>query len=182
MARSRALSSRGLSRLPPRRKISWEDGPGGTGLQTQIASSVSLLVSTGTGILVDGLTLVRLRGQLTMSMAISSASGQSLTGAFGLAVIREEAFSDVGVTAVPTPITEQDWNGWIYWAPIQLISSGTAPAVDSEPTTVMKQIVDTKAMRKLDLGDVIYGAIEVVEGGVITVDWAFDSRILLKLP
>jgi len=45
-----------------------------------------------------------------------------------------------------------------------------------------RAVVDTKAMRKLDLGDVIFAVAQVTELGAATMRVFFDSRLLVMLP
>ena len=177
----RVHSSRGLSR-PPRRKSSWEDGPGiGTAAQTPITASVSQVLNGGQQVLVDGLTLVRLRGQYRIQIVSSAAISEHLVGAIGIGVVNSEAFA-VGAAAMLMPVTERSWNGWIYWSPIQLATLSANVATDREGFYSQTIPIDTKAMRKLDIGDTIYAAVEFSESGTIVANHFMDSRMLLKLP
>ena len=131
----------------------------------------------------DGLTLLRLRGEATFSLITVAAAVSGFQCAFGIGIVRDVAFATGGVTAVPTPIDDQDWDGWIFWDRFNLVSiTGTiSDGVNSKAATY-RMPIDTKAMRKLDLGDVIYGVLQVQELGVSVANWWFDSRVLLALP
>ena len=182
MARSRALSRGGLIRGSVRRKSSWEEGPGSQTVLTTTASAAAV-VGSGLQLLVDGLTLVRLRGQFTSFLSIAGAAGDNFVGAFGVGIATDQAFA-IGVSALKIPITDQDWDGWLYWQAIQLIAAEPTEQFGNAGTASMVVQVDSKAMRKVNLGDTVYGVIEVVEGGGggSTILSFFDSRLLFKLP
>jgi len=82
---------------------------------------------------------------------------------------------------MPTPLAEQDWDGWLYWTPLS-IHNAVASGTEVSRGFSQSVIVDSKAMRKLDEGDVIYATSEVVEVGTATADLFFDCRVLLALP
>ena len=172
--------SSGFSRAP-RRKKSWEAGPGQLAVQSAIAANGSSLVVSGAQATVDGLTLLRLRGTLTLTLQIITSAIDGFAGAFGIGIVTLPAFT-AGEASVPTPITEQDWDGWLYWTAFSM--KGNAAGIGDAANAVNAQQiidVDTKAMRKLRLNDVIYGAIEVAETGTAQLGWHFDSRALIAL-
>jgi hypothetical protein len=108
--------------------------------------------------------------------------GDTLIGAVGIGVAEEQAFA-IGQTAMPSPISEQDWDGWIYWHPLVLGSMATTMQNGNAGYSVVRMPIDSRAMRKLDLGDTIFCSIEFgAKFGTITVDSYFDSRCLFKLP
>ena len=172
--------SSGFNRVSaPRRRKGWEGGPGGTALQG-VGSSSSVILGLGAELLLDGTTLLRLRGQVNVNLGTGAVLGDGFQGAFGIGIVQASAFA-IGVTAVPTPLTEQDWDGWIFWSTLSVHTGDVSePARSPQSTQVID--VDTKAMRKLDLQDTLYGVIEVVEIGTATMDVFFDSRLLLALP
>ena len=82
---------------------------------TTRSSSGSAFLGSGVTPVVSGLTLVRTRGQLFATLAVSSAAGDGYTGVWGIGKVTAAAFA-AGLTAIPTPITEADWDGWLYWS------------------------------------------------------------------
>ena len=46
-----------------------------------------------------------------LSAATSALDG--FNGAFGIGLVTRQALA-VGVSAVPTPLDEEDWDGWLY--------------------------------------------------------------------
>ena len=66
----------------PRRLTAWEDGPGGV--------SATALSATGSGFLgnavvanLDGITAIRIRGQLDIIGTLATAAGDGFQGALG---------------------------------------------------------------------------------------------------
>jgi len=87
----------------------------------------------------------------------------------------------VGVTAVPDPIADMDWDGWMYHRFFDV--HGAAGTFDAtEPQASIQFEVDSKAMRKIPLNETLVAVLEVVEQGASTGTAWFDSRILVKLP
>ena len=165
-----------------RRLTSWEEGPGDTPVNN-ITATGSIFLGQALTPTVDGLTLVRLRGRLSAVMTGTSSIAGGVTGAFGIGVATLAAVT-AGITSVPTPITEQAWDGWLYWMPFQL-HTVTATIGDAVNAAVVRMDweIDSKAMRKLKEEDAIYAVIETsVELGSSNTQVFFDSRILLKLP
>ena len=88
-----------------------------------------------------------------------------------------------GAASVPTPITEQESENWLYWrafsckAPFPF-SAGADPAGNRSADIEFE--VDSKAMRKFPAEMGIYSIIETVEAGTATINFQFDSRVLTK--
>ena len=176
MARSRSVSFPGRTR----RRVGWDDGTGGVPAQAVTGSTVAF-VGNAVSVLTDGTTLVRTRGQLDVFLAGYSAAGDGYQGAFGIGVTTLAAVT-VGITAVPTPITEQTWDGWLYWTPIS-VHGGEATAGDKDfGPAHQRTIVDSKAMRKLKEDQSLFAVWEVTEIGTATAHIFWDSRCLYKLP
>ena len=81
-----------------------------------------------------------------------------------------------------------DWDGWLYWQKVNAlgaapITTGAAAAEDflTAMTGGRRIEVDSKAMRKLEDGIVIFAVMDVTEVGASAMQVHFDSRILLKL-
>ena len=160
---------------------------GQVGAQSQISSSNSVLVSSALVSLQDGLTVVRQRGMLTAWIVSATGAGDGFSGAFGIGVATADAIA-AGAASVPTPITEQDWDGWMYWHAISVKSAGVIDGTAANDGDSINAIVaaqrleiDIKAMRKLDENQALYGALEVTEVGTSILHWQMDSRVLFKL-
>ena len=175
--------SRGRSRVRvPRRRKGWNIGPGAPNSVENFGGSANAIVGQGAEATQDGGTLVRLRGSLLWGAGEQSAQGEGWIGAFGIGIVTAEAFA-IGSTAMPSPVADVDWDGWIYWTPVQAIQTEVAGG-NAEGDIRNEESVDTKAMRKLRQGDTIFAAVEVVTLGTASGSFilAFDSRTLIALP
>ena len=81
------------------------------------------------------------------------------------------------------PLTEQQWDGWLYWTPFSLHAlTATIGEGVNAPGAYQRIVVDSKAMRKIAVEEGFYAALEVTEIGVATMHGFFDSRMLFALP
>ena len=162
----------------PRRKKGWEEGPGTSSVVNFTGSSTAILGS-GLQVLFDGLTLARVRGNLSTFLVSANSAGDGFQCAMGIGIVTLEAFT-VGVTAVPHPMSNIAWDGWLYHRFFSVhVGDKTAGDVAYQQTQFE---VDSKAMRKLKDDDVIMAVMQVVETGVADMDVFFDSRALFMLP
>ena len=187
MARSRGYVS--TPRRGQRRKTSWGIGPqtGVDGAAQSITASSATLATGGAFALLDGITVVRMRGDLSLFLTQATALGDGYHGAFGIGITRAPAFT-AGIASLPTPLTDEDDENWLYHRYVSLFAGGIIAnaAMGSEEavnpiSAAMHFGVDSKAMRKLDVGVGLYAALEVVELGSAGLRWAYNSRVLVKL-
>ena len=187
MAISRGLR-RGRTTRSSRRRTSWEVGPGGT-TPTVITASGNAFLGSAVTPLADGLTVARIRGQLMLYLSTATTILDGFAGAFGIGKTTTQAVT-AGAGSVPTPIDEQDWDGWLFHqyfalkAPV-VVGGGGVQTTGGEILAVsaaLRMDVDTKAMRKLNQEDAIYAMIQVTEVGTAQMNVAFDSRMLVFLP
>jgi len=164
-----------------RRATSWDTGAGGT-TPTVVSSGIAQFVGSAAAATTDGLTIVRTRGHLAMFLESVTSAMDSLTGAFGIGIATSAAIA-AGIASVPTPLTEQAWEGWMYWSSFTILGR-TAVEADgvNDSAGVIREVIDSKAMRKINSDMSIYAAIETVEVGAANMDVYFDSRVLSKLP
>ena len=163
-----------------RRKTAWELGPKNS--LENLASSTTVLWDTAGQALTDGLTIVRIRGEAVITMRLATAVGDGFENfAMGICIVSENAFG-VGVTVVPSPITDMAWDGWMYHSSHGHITS--LSTTEEHRVTGARVIpIDTKAMRKIRNTDVICGVLQMgTEVGTATVDFSARTRLLLKLP
>ncbi len=173
-----------------RRATGWEIGvkSGAAGALLSLSASGASLGGVTVTQITDGFTLVRTRGEFLAYLKTSAAAASGFHGAFGIGIASDAALA-VGVSAIPTPITEEAWDGWLYHRYFSLFSSAAMSANAAEdvdfPMAVSAGVrfeVDSKAMRKLRVNESCYCCVEVTEIGACTMDWAFNSRTLIKLP
>jgi len=124
--------------------------------------------------------LVRTRGLLDVFLdGVPTADGDGYFGAFAIGIVTDPAIA-IGITAVPTPITEQSWDGWLYHT---FISVHTMDVTFGNMGAAHHRIeVDSKAMRKFPVEMTMFAVLEVVEIGTATLNAFWDSRVLFKLP
>jgi len=175
VALRRGFSPRGQLVGRQRRKTAWGVGPGGT-TATAISSSSAVLVGAGAASTLEGSTVVRIRGELLLTLNTAITALDAFRGAFGIGIVQNPAFT-AGINSVPSPITEEDDENWLYHRYFALV----APTNEFVGNTFARIEIDSKAMRKFDSDRILYGAIEVVEVGDATMDVSFNSRVLVKL-
>ena len=163
-----------------RRETAWTIGP-----QEVDGSHSSTSTSLWSGTVVpaiDGLTIIRIRGFVRALLQTATAAGDGFFGAFGIGIATDAAIA-VGVTAVPTPLTEEQWDGWLWhsYFDVRSVTATIADGVNAAGATVAFEI-DSKAMRKFPTNMTLYGATEVVESGTALVELQGQTRMLVKLP
>jgi len=117
-------------------------------------------------------TILRIRGSLLFPKNEFMVEPQGLTKQFSFG-IGVTGISDNVVSSYPAPISDVDWDGWMF-----LRGSAVAP-VDS-----VGSVIDIKAMRKVNDGEALFAMAEVVTNtnGISTGSFLFDIRVLLLLP
>jgi len=119
-------------------------------------------------------TILRIRGSLLFPKYFNA--GNSDAGNIDVAIgYGVTSISDLNSSSYPAPITDAEWDGWMFRR------QGPVGPVDSAGT-----IVDVKAMRKVESGDVFFVMAETVNGlGNVTPAsflWQLDLRLLVLLP
>ena len=166
-----------------RRLAAWGIGTGST---TGIVFTTSGSAFIGTVITPTEarLTVVRMRGEFMGYLRSASALGDGFSGAFGIGLATQAAVA-AGITSVPTPLTEEGSDNWLYHRYFHLAAPGqidttAAESVSYGPAFVRFE-VDTKAMRKMTDTDSLYAAIEVTLNPTAVAEFFFNSRTLSKL-
>ncbi len=167
---------RGAAAISAKRQTSWFE------LQPQrnsfsSAGGTILFSLTAAELALRPFTVVRTR------LLVSIESDQLIAdeiqiGALGLAVVSDQA-NAVGVTAVPTPITDMASDLWFVHQ-LMYNSLGFATAVGFNPKMNTEYVIDSKAMRKVDIGQeiVVVGELSAAgQGFTLTT----GGRILIKV-
>ena len=162
-----------LGRSRSRRLTSWEFGPIGT--IAPVDTGTSRVFPTGAEATEDGLTLVRLFVSLSFITSTETSVSNSMAYTFGICLVFQNA-AGIGVTAIPAPLTDIQWDGWIMHRQ-GLVYGGQAGAIQS-----LTHQIDSKAMRKWKRTDNLVAVIETVETGVSSFTSILQSRSLVKLP
>ncbi len=163
-----------LRRGVMRRETVWIGGQMG---ENAIATSgVAQLTSLNTAALaLRPFTVVRTRGVFYVETD-QVAAGEHQWGAYGFCVVSEQADA-IGVTAIPTPITDQSSDLWYVY---EIFQEGQKAFSVASAIQVVGHQFDSKAMRKVEDGEQI---ITAVEADANSDGFTFSSghRTLLKL-
>ena len=173
------MARRGLIRpvaRGPRRKTVWLAG--GMSETTVAAANTAVLVAqlNAAALALWPFTIVRTRGYFSIR-SDATAADESYAIAYGQAVVRDQA-SAIGVTAIPTPVTDQGSDAWFVWE----FLDGRFDFGDASGVAELghRRVLDSKAMRKVDLGDDVVTVVESPSFGTgqVVVD---TFRMLIKL-
>ena len=173
MAHSSRSQFRG--RQAPTRKSTWNRGPNGV---IQRTATGSVIFATGSQAAEAGLTIIRTHGELLVGLSAATSAVDGYDGAFGICIVSENAFN-VGIASIPTPITDIAWDGWFVY---QSFSSKLYGPDLGRAAIVARYQVDSKAMRKIKVTDVMVAVVEATEVGSSTLNMSLETRVLVKLP
>jgi len=123
-------------------------------------------------------TITRTIGYIGVAPSATTAE-QFSHGAYGIQVINGEAF-DAGIASMPTPYTDSLEDRWLvfkYWSMMYAFNVGAGGTSHSRNPQID---FDSRAQRKVEVGDVI---VSVFENGALTdaVDMQANFRMLVKL-
>jgi len=123
-------------------------------------------------------TVVRLRGQFFAQLD-ATAVDERVVIAVGLIVVSENA-AGAGITSIPHPFTDSS-EDWIWHGFMHLSSLAEGSVVND--ALFDRQIIDSKAMRKVRLSEQLAFVAEVADStdGGGTVDLTYGYRILSGL-
>ena len=158
-----------------KRLTAWSLGPIDT--NGAVSTSTKQLWSSGFQFSTSG-TLVRVRGYLHVVLNSVSAIGAGFKGASGLGMVSVDAFT-AGATAVPGPLSDLDWPGWL-WHSFWDVRGVTATIADGVNAKTVSQYIeiDSKAMRKFHSGLILMGMHETTEQTTATAEYQADTRFL----
>ena len=138
-------------------------------------------MTLGTQALFDGLTIARIHGNLTAWLEVVGSIGDGFDEVgFGICVVSENAFG-VGITAIPFPLTDIGWEGWMFHRLLgPMVGLSVTEGENTGPISQFRLDFDTKAMRKIKASDVLVGVMELgTEIGAATLTFGMQSRTLL---
>ena len=177
MARRRQFS-RGTG---VRRLTGWSEGPGDFPTLQSITGASVGIVGQGAQSNSEGLTVVRIRGVIGLTLTAADAALSGFRGAFGICRVSENAFG-IGVTAVPAPLTDRFWDGWMWHQHYYLMQAAVFSAQIAGGSALVTIPIDTKAMRKVPATDIIVLVGEHIESGTAVMNVTASTRLLAKLP
>ena len=172
-------SLRGSNHRSQRRKTAWDLGPGGTAA-TAVTDGTAAFLGLGGTPIIPGLTLIRTRGTLQIFQTLATGAGDGFHGAVGIGIVTDKAFAG-GIGVVPSPLTDSEDELWL-WHTFFDVHSPTATLNTGAGPSSLRMEVDSKAMRKVAIGEVMFAIVDQVESGTAGMTVFFDSRMLFKLP
>ena len=170
MARGRIVT-----RVGSRRQTTWI-APADQGFVSVTTGSTTLIASfdpTAAGL--PRPTVVRTRGSVAIAPVIGIAADVDIVGAYGLAVVSENAFGQ-GVSAIPQPFDDANWDGWFVWRSFSIRFESNS-ALTAHINQLVQE-VDSKAMRKMGDGDRV---VLIAQSQVGAYDISMPLRMLMKL-
>jgi len=120
-------------------------------------------------------TIVRVRGYLHIR-SDQAAAPETYGVGMGFAIVSDQAAA-IGVTAVPTPVTDKASDLWFLYESMFGATIGDVFAGNMANRGEGKEI-DSKAMRKVDVGQDFVSVYENEINGVVAT---FTGRMLVKL-
>ena len=164
-----------------RRKMTWGVGPRQVPLDLTAAGAT--LWSLGSQSLLNDTTVTRIRGELSMVLSVVTTIGDGFDRvAVGICNVTENAFN-AGVTAVPAPIGDVGWDGWIWHRWFASFRGASVTELGVSPMEAVRVEIDSKAMRKVHQTDFLIGVVELgAETGAATLQFSAETRVLDKLP
>jgi len=138
-----------------------------------ISASGATLLATAAGDHADE-TIVRVRGYFEALLLSATSVGDGFIGAIGLAVATTAA-TNAGIGSLPTPITEESWDGWLLHRYFGCRGGIVGDSGDSGWEALQ---LDSKAMRKITEDESFFWAIEVTETGASTIQVVGRVRVL----
>ena len=169
--------------LTTRRLTGWDIGPDSSSGTVSITSGTKTIIGTVVSFLVDGLTIVRIRGTFSYYIRIAQTVFDGFDNAVvGMCLVTDDA-RIAGSASVPGPVTDDEWDGWMFhkWLPA-IISPATANIDPSGGGFLHELEIDTKAMRKVTDNESLIFVFEGTEIGAVTMEVDMNTRILVKLP
>ena len=125
-------------------------------------------------------TVIRIRGRFDAFLVSYTSAGDGFQGAVGIGLATLAAVT-AGAASVPTPITEQSFDGWLWHSYFGVHGALAAGSTSTGDTHAFSLEIDSKVMRKVGDEVAIYAILEVVEIGTAVANFFLDSRMLVKL-
>ncbi len=158
-----------------RRESLWIDDP--TVEASLVGSPTAILLSSlsAAGLALRPFTVVRTRGYIQMR-SDQNATRETYGIAMGQCVVSDQAVG-IGVTAVPTPVSDKASDLWHVYESLFSTQIGTSATGQSAEIGIGRTY-DSKAMRKVQEGEDL---ITVAENEIAGAIFVHTARILLKL-
>ncbi len=173
MARRRDFA-RGTAAIMPKRLTSWFQYQPVEATMTAAGGTIMFTLNAA-ALALRPFTIIRSRFEIWLR-SDQNAAAEVQAAAVGMAIVSDQATA-IGVTAIPTPITDMSSDLWFFY---QLLHGDEASVANLvKPETRVS--VDSKAMRKVDIGQdvVVVGEMDAaISNGVIL---GVGGRQLIKV-
>ncbi len=134
-----------------RRQVTWV-GPADQGFVNVGSTGKTLVASFDPNTAGFGKpTIVRTRGMVSVGFQAHSVD-VIVVGVMGMAIVSDQAFA-IGVTAIPGPFDQAEWDGWLVWRSFSHQLDVTTDVGRLIP--LLNFEVDSKAMRKVSEGETV---------------------------
>jgi len=175
---ARRFVSHARGRDSNRRQTLWIGGPAQTAKAALAASTSQLYgVLNAAALALRPFTVVRVQGSLFVLSDQVTASEQPF-GAVGISVVTDQA-SAIGITAVPTPMTDLGSDSFFLHRAFGVDFQSTAASTAAANVNGWEFETTSKAMRKVPDGFDL--AITIENAAVIGMDFIWTFRMLVKL-
>ena len=174
--------------LVKRRGTQWIAGTADFNALGGITSGSQTLINTSSvseGSIPNPGTIIRMRGCIHIEIALEAVASCLQEVGLGIGLMDDKAVA-AGAVALPLPINDEDWEGWMWWHCTYLgfadTSSGAVGDRGDHRIGARDIIIDSKAMRKWDENQtlVFMGQNRAIDGTASTVEVAAHTRILIK--
>ncbi len=167
---------RTVTRGPRRETVWFSFGPSSTTV-AGTSTATALFSLNAAALALRPFTVIRTRGSLQYH-SDQAAVDESYGGGFGISVVSDQA-SAIGITAVPTPVTDYASDLWFVIEQLHgrfkfLTSAGF------QGDNGLERMIDSKAMRRVDIGQDIFVSLETTSFQPSCVLVA-SFRMLVKL-
>lgn len=177
MARGfRSGTSRAVVRVGAKRETIWFSVSWAGNAMTALGGTIYNSLNAA-ALALRPFTVIRTR-LLLQARSDQTAATEDFFGAFGMAVVSDQAVA-AGVASIPTPITDL---GSDLWFVHQMFAGGVMAGgtpVEGNPR-VFQYTIDSKAMRRVDVGEDIVQVGEVDTGAGNGTFMAVGGRMLVK--
>ncbi len=160
---------------PSRRKMVWFGGIDVSSIPAAASTAVLQTSLNAAALLLRPFTIVRTRGRVCC-FSDQAAASEFFSVTYGKIIVTDQAVA-AGVASVPTPTTDPANDWFVYKTMMQRVDFSDATGIRLYG---LSEEFDSKAMRKVDIGQDLIGVIETsaLSNGTQIVSF---SRTLVKL-
>jgi len=160
-----------------RRETQWFFGTDFSQNLASVSTAAVVTVLNAAALALRPFTVIRTRGRILVRSNQDAAS-ENYGGAMGHCVVSDQA-SAIGITAVPTPVTDSGSDLWFQydWA-FGFLEFNSAVGSQDQGHLIE---IDSKAMRKVEDGQTVNQVVESAANQTDGVNISGFSRLLIKL-